>query len=61
MGVDPYEPVGNTQSGPWRIVSGTGAYAGWTGSGQMKMTYDPSDTSAHPTRGSERYTGTAGR
>jgi hypothetical protein len=61
MGFDPHEPVGDTQSGPWRIISGTGAYEGWTGSGHMEMKYDPSDNRKHPTRGRERYTGTVRR
>jgi hypothetical protein len=58
IGFDPHQPVGNTQSGPWRIISGTGAYEGWHGSGTETITYDASDTGAHPTRGRERYTGT---
>ena len=58
MGFDPQVPVGNTQAGPWRIISGTGAYKGWEGRGQMVMRYDPRDESAHPTRGHERYRGT---
>ena len=58
MGFDPQTPVGNEQRGPWRIISGTGAYAGWQGSGQMVVRYDPDDTSAHPTRSRERYRGT---
>jgi hypothetical protein len=58
MGFDPQEPVGNTQRGPWRIISGTGAYEGWEGSGEVKTTYDPSDNRKHPTRGRERFTGT---
>jgi hypothetical protein len=61
MGFDPHEPVNDTQSGKWRIVSGTGAYEGWMGSGQMEMKYDPSDNRKHPTRGRERYTGTVTR
>ena len=58
MGFDPQVPVGNTQRGPWRIVSGTGAYEGWSGGGQMVMRYDPGDKKEHPTRGGERFTGT---
>jgi hypothetical protein len=58
MGFDPQVPVGNTQGGPWRIISGTGAYDGWQGSGEMVIRYDPSDKRAHPTRGRERYKGT---
>jgi hypothetical protein len=58
MGFDPQEPVGDTQRGPWRIISGTGAYEAWEGSGEMKTTYDPSDDRKHPTRGRETFTGT---
>jgi hypothetical protein len=61
MGFDPLSPVGNTQTGPWRIVSGTGAYKGWTGTGSMTITYDPSDTDPHPTHGNATYTGTVTR
>ena len=58
MGFDPQKPVGDTQSGPWRFISGTGAYERWEGSGETEMTYDPNDNREHPTRGRERYTGT---
>jgi hypothetical protein len=58
MGFDPQVPEGDEQRGPWRIVSGTGAYEGWRGEGEMVMRYDPTDKSPHPTRGRERYTGT---
>ena len=58
MGFDPEMPVGDTQSGSWRIISGTGAYEGWKGAGEMVMRYDPNDNREHPTRGRERYTGT---
>ena len=61
VGFDPQMPVGDTQSGPWRIISGTGAYEGWEGLGDTKMTYDPSDNRKHPSRGRERYTGTVTR
>jgi hypothetical protein len=58
MGFDPQVPVGNAQSGPWRIISGTGAYEGWEGSGEVVLRYDPNDKRPHPTRGRERYRGT---
>ena len=61
MGFDPQVPVGDVQRGQWRFVSGTGAYEGWEGSGEMVMRYDPSDNRKHPTRGRERYTGTVTR
>ena len=46
-----------TQPGSWTIVSGTGAFEGLEGSGQMEVTNDP-DPDA-PAR--ETYTGTATR
>ena len=58
MGFDPQVPTGDTQRGPWRIVSGTGAYRGWRGNGRMVIRYDASDTSAHPVNGHETFTGT---
>lgn len=61
IGFDPQTPVGDTQSGPWRIISGTGAYAGWSGGGQMLLKYDPTDKDPHPTHGEEKYTGTVSR
>lgn len=61
VGLDPQMPVGDTQSGPWRIVGGTGAYERWKGGGQMVMRYDASDDSAHPENGRERYTGSVTR
>jgi hypothetical protein len=61
MGLDPEVPVGDTQSGPWRIISGTGAYDGWQGSGHMVVRYDPKDESAHPMKFRERYRGTVTR
>ena len=46
-----------TQTGSWTIVSGTGAFEGLHGSGQMEIVYDPDP--AAPARGT--YTGTATR
>jgi hypothetical protein len=34
MGMEVHQPDG--KSGTWRIVSGTGAYTGWTGSGTLR-------------------------
>jgi hypothetical protein len=61
LGLNPQLPVGNTQSGPWRIISGTGAYDRWRGNGRMTITYDAGETDPHPTRGGEIYTGTVTR
>jgi hypothetical protein len=53
MGFSPQTPVGDTQSGPWKIVSGTGALEGLQGTGEMKVTYDEGDEA-----GRETFTGT---
>jgi hypothetical protein len=46
---------GLKQPGVWTIVSGTGPFEGLRGSGELEVTYDPTDdTAAH-----ETYTGTA--
>ena len=42
----------NVQTGPWRVVSGTGSYKGLTGGGQFKGVFE-ADGSA----GSETFTG----
>ena len=49
----PTTPV--TQSGPWHVVSGTGAFEGMEGDGQMEIKYEP-HTDA--TEGRETFTGT---
>ena len=46
-----------TQAGSWKIVSGTGAFEGLRGSGEMEIVYDPDPTA--PALG--RYTGTVTR
>jgi hypothetical protein len=56
MGFSPAEPVDGTQSGPWRIVSGTGAYEGLQGEGQMEAPVVPGGGEAH-----ETFTGTVSR
>jgi hypothetical protein len=55
IGFDPGTPVEGTHSGPWRIVSGTGAYKGWQGSGQMEFDDRPV---ADDDEGRETFTGT---
>ena len=61
MDITPEMPDGMaedlTQTGSWRIVSGTGEFEGLRGSGDSKIVYD-SDPNA-PAR--EKYTGTATR
>ena len=48
------ERQGETQTGSWTIVSGTGAFEGLRGSGEMEIVYGPADDS--PAR--ETSTGT---
>jgi hypothetical protein len=50
-------PQGQTQRGSWKIVSGTGAFAGLSGSGKSEAAYGPSPDS--PVR--ETLTGTVKR
>lgn len=57
IGFTPGAPQGRTQSGPWKILSGTGAFEGMQGSGAMKTTYDAGDDK----NGSEEFTGTIAR
>jgi len=37
----PDEPQGMTQTGSWTIASGTGAFEGLRGGGEMEVEYDP--------------------
>lgn len=50
-------PPGETQTGSWTIVGGTGEFDGLGGSGKLKVVYGPDDTS--PAR--ETLTGTVTR
>jgi hypothetical protein len=45
----------DTDTGPWKIVSGTGAFKGLRGSGRMTIKFGPGD---QPTEGHETFTGT---
>jgi hypothetical protein len=54
IGFSPGEPRGHTQVGPWKIISGTGAYKGIRGSGRMEVTFEPGSSS----KGRETFTGT---
>jgi hypothetical protein len=54
IGFTPGVPQGLTQAGPWKIVSGTGAYKTLLGEGQMKVTFE-SDSNSN---GRETFTGT---
>jgi hypothetical protein len=57
VGFTPEVPQGQTQTGSWTIVSGTGAFEGLRGSGGMEVVYDPDDDSV----GRETFTGTVTR
>jgi hypothetical protein len=50
-------PQDLSQTGSWTIVSGTGAFEGLRGSGEMEIVYDPDPN--EPARGT--YTGTVTR
>jgi hypothetical protein len=57
MNVTPDMPEGLNQTGSWKIVSGTGAFEGLRGSGEMEVVYDPNPDEP----AGETYTGTATR
>jgi hypothetical protein len=50
-------PPGQTQTGSWSIVGGSGTFEGLRGSGEMEVVYDPDNDS--PAR--ETLTGTVTR
>jgi hypothetical protein len=54
VGFTPDEAQGQTETGSWTIVSGTGAFEGLRGSGEMEVVYDSDDDSL----ARETYTGT---
>ena len=50
VGLTPEDSQSLTQTGSWTIVSGTGAFEGLHGSGEMQITNDPDDDAlAHET------------
>lgn len=55
--VTPGQAPGPTQAGSWTIVSGTGAFEGLRGGGEMETTYDPD----HESVAHEMLTGTVTR
>jgi hypothetical protein len=56
IGFSPQAPTNpQTQSGPWHVVSGTGAFEGLEGDGQMKIRYEPH---TQATEGRETFSGT---
>jgi len=57
IGFTPGQPQGRTQAGPWRVASGTGAFKGLRGGGQMEVKYAPGSN----TKGRETFTGTVTR
>ena len=54
IGFSPGEPNGGVQTGPWKVVSGTGAFEGLRGDGQMKVKFE----SGSDSKGRETFTGT---
>jgi hypothetical protein len=54
MGFSPRHPQDGIQRGPWTIVSGTGAYEGLQGEGQMEVPFEGEEVS-------ETFTGTVTR
>jgi hypothetical protein len=52
IGFSPGEPSNRTQKGPWKLLSGTGAYEGWGATGQMEAKF------VGQTEGRETFTGT---
>jgi hypothetical protein len=57
MDLTPEVPQGLSQTGSWTIVSGTGAFGGLSGSGEMEVAYDPDDDEL----ARETFTGTVTR
>lgn len=57
MDLTPEMPEGLNQTGSWKIVSGTGAFEGLRGSGEMEVAYDPNPDEP----AGETYTGTVTR
>jgi hypothetical protein len=57
MDLTPDMPEGLNQTGSWKIVSGTGAFEGLRGSGEMEVLYDPNPDEP----AGETYTGTVTR
>ena len=57
IGFTPGVPQGRTQAGPWKIVSGTGAFEGLRGDGEMETKYERGSFD----EGRETFTGTVTR
>ena len=57
IGFTPGVPDGRTQTGPWKVVSGTGAFEGLRGHGRMEVKYKRGSSS----EGRETFTGTVAR
>ena len=57
IGFAPQQPTSPlTQSGPWHVVSGTGAYEDLMAEGEMRIRYEPH---TQGTEGQETFSGTA--
>lgn len=55
VGFTPGEPQGDTQAGPWKILSGTGAFERMRGQGRMEVRESGNN------EGGETFTGTVAR
>jgi hypothetical protein len=53
IGFTPGAPKGRTQAGPWKILSGNGAFERLRGQGQMNIKYERGSSS----KGRETFTG----
>ena len=54
IGFTPGTPQDDTQTGPWKVIDGTGAFEGLRGEGQMEARFK----SANSSQGHETFTGT---
>jgi hypothetical protein len=55
IGFTPGKEKGLTQTGPWKVISGTGDFEGLQADGQMEVTFETGSGA----NGRETFTGTA--
>jgi hypothetical protein len=61
VGLTPEPPKDRPQGGSWTIVGGTGTFEGLRGSGEMEVTYDPSNVPGKESLAQATLTGTVTR
>jgi hypothetical protein len=61
VGLTPEPPKDRPQRGSWTIVGGTGTFEGVRGSGEMEVTYDPSNEPGKESLAQATLTGTVTR